>query len=70
MYDGVKDTSYYVHDNYKLNSWFWLSDEEGSYAGIQERVDENGEEDYVMFRLDISDFDTPVEKATVRCIKE
>ena len=70
VYDGVKDTSYYVHDNYKLNSWFWLSDEEGSYAGIQERVDENGEEDYVMFRLDISDFDTPVEKATVRCIKE
>ena len=70
VYDGVKDTSYYVHDEYKLNSWFWLSDEEGSYAGIQERVDENGEEDYVMFKLDISDFDTPVEKAAVRCIKE
>ena len=53
-----------------MDSWFWLSDKEGSYTGIQERVDENGEEDYVMFRLDISDFDTPVEKATVRCIKE
>jgi hypothetical protein len=50
-----------------LKSWFWLSDEEGRYAEVVERIDENGEEEYMDFDYDNPD---PIEKATVRCVKE
>ena len=67
VYIEENDSTFYDHDNYKLESWFWLSDEEGRYAGVVEHFDENGEEQYMDFYYD--DFD-PIEKATVRCVKE
>lgn len=67
VYIEENDSTFYDHDNYKLESWFWLSDEEGRYAGVVEHFDENGEEQYMDFYY--NDFD-PIEKATVRCVKE
>jgi len=58
----------YQYDIYKTKSWFWLSDNEGSYAGILESIDDTEGQNYLFFETEKSD--PPIEKATVRCIKE